>query len=158
MNVKIGLSVACTMFLVIVLFNVPLMFAQERTWELCQISAYGTEVEDEFEVSLVRFTAVVPPTGSEITNTIKVMDSDTGENITINLSDGDRVSLNYEDVIFKNIMVAPVENHYSIYYEGGATFISINSAEIPEFASIVIIPMFMIATLVALVYRRKRSS
>ena len=158
MNVKIGLSVVCTIFLVIVLFNVPSMFAQERTWESCKISAYGTEVEEEFEVNLIRFTAVVPPTGSEITNTIEVMDSVTRENITITLSEGDRVSINYEDVIYQNVEVAPEEDHYTITYEGGATFISVNSTEIPEFSSIVIIPMFMIATLIALVYRRKRSS
>ena len=158
MKVKIGLIVACTMFLVIVLFNVPSIFAQERNWESCRISAYGTEVEEEFEVSLIRFTVVLPPTGSEITNTIEVMDSVTRENITITLSDGDRVSINYEDVIYQNIEVASEANHYTISYEGGATFISVNSTEIPEFASIVIIPMFMIATLIALVYRRKRSS
>ena len=158
MNVKIGLSVACTMFIVIVLFNVPSMFAQERTWDSCQISAYGTDIEEEFEVNLLRFTAVVPPTGSEITNSIEVMDLGTGENVTINLSDGDRVSLIYEDVIYQNVEVAPEANHYTITYDGGANFISVNSVEIPEFASIVIIPMFMIATLIALVYRRKRSS
>lgn len=158
MKLKIGSIAVCTISLVIIFSSMPLIFAQDQTWDSCIIDAYGIEVDDEFEAAILRFTAVAPPTGSEVTNTITVMDDGTGENHTITLVDGDSVSMNYENTIYKEIQVAPEAGHYTIYYEGSATFVSVNSEPIPEFSSILIVPLFLITTVLALVYRRKRTS
>jgi hypothetical protein len=156
MKLKIGTIAVCTISLVIILSIMSLVSAQ--VWEPCIIDAYGTEVDDEMEAGILRFTAVAPPTGSEISNTITVTDGNTGENHTITLADGDSVSMNYENSIYKEIQVAPEAGHYTIYYEGTATFVSVNSDPIPEFSSILIVPLFLIATSLAIAYRRKRNS
>ncbi|MCJ7614191.1 hypothetical protein MUO71_05445 [Candidatus Bathyarchaeota archaeon] len=158
MKLKIGFIVASTLFLVIALFNAPLTFAQVGLWDSCQILAYGTNIEEDHEVGSFSFIAAVPPTGSEITNSIAVMDYDSGENYTIILSEGDIVLVIYDTVISMNIEVASEADHYTILFEGSADYVSINSAVIPEFPTILIIPMFMTATLLAIIYRRKRTS
>ena len=158
MKLKTGFIVVSTVLLIITLFNVPSIFAQEQIWEDCQVIAYGTNIFEDHEVESFTFTAAAPPAGSEIPNTISVMDLDTGENHTITLSAGDNVLVIYRDPINKYIEVAAEAGHYTILYEGAATFISINSAAIPEFSSILIIPMFMIATLLAIAYKKKRIS
>ncbi len=158
MKLKTGFIVVSTVLLIITLFNVPSIFAQEQIWEDCQVIAYGTNIFEDHEVESITFTAAAPPAGSEIPNTISVMDLDTGENHTITLSAGDNVLVIYRDPINKYIEVAAEAGHYTILYEGAATFISINSAAIPEFSSILIIPMFMIATLLAIAYKKKRTS
>ncbi|MEJ2113471.1 MAG: hypothetical protein P8X62_07220 [Flavobacteriaceae bacterium] len=158
MKLKTGFIIVSTMLLIITLFNVPSIFAQEQVWEDCQVIAYGTNIFEDHEVESFTFTTAAPPAGSEIPNTISVMDLDTGENHTITLSAGDNVLVIYRDPINKYIEVAAEAGHYTILYEGAATFISINSAAIPEFSSILIIPMFMIATLLAIAYKKKRTS
>ena len=157
MKLKIGLLVAGTIFLVIALFNVPLIFTQAQFWDYCHIDAYGIEAEDELEVKSLSFTIVAPPTGSDIPNTISVRNNNSGENYTDTLVPGDKIYVIYEDAITKELEDAPVEDHFTIFYEGSATYVSINSVIIPEFTSILIIPMFMIATLLAIVYRRRRT-
>ena len=156
---KLRIRILAVLAISIIIFSsMPLIFAQDQTWESCIIDAYGIEVDDELEASILRFTAVAPPTGSEIPNTITVIDNDTGENHTITLADGDSVSMNYENPIYKEIQVAPEVGHYTIYYEVVATFISINSEPIPEFSSLIIIPLFLMVTVLGIFYRRKRAS
>ena len=164
MNKKIGFSVVSTLLLVTALMCVPLTFAQGTYWDYAKISAYGTNV-DFFETSTsntqrIAFTVVTPPSGSEITNMIDVMDTDSGENYTINLSVGQRVEVNYQmaNPIHNSQEPAEQSEHYIIYYEGSVSGITINAVNIPEFPPILIVPLFMTATLLAILYRRKRTT
>ena len=158
MKLKSGSIIVCTMFLVIIFSSMPLILAQEQIWETCQISAYGTEIEEDLEVKHFKFTTATPPSGSEIPNTIYIMDNDSGENYTVTLEAGDVVSVIYEDANVIEINVAPEQARYTIEFDGSVSFVSINSINIPEFPIIFIVPMFIAATLLALIYRRKRLS
>ena len=162
MNKKIGFSVVSTLVLVTVLLYVPLTFAQTY-WDYSKVSAYGTNV-DFFESSTVNserfaFDVVEPPSGSNITNTIEVMDNDSGENYTITLSVGDTVQVNYQNANPTQNSQEPAaeSQHFIIYYEGPVADIMVNTVDIPEFSLILIVPFFMAATLLALVYRRKQT-
>ena len=164
MKLKIGLIAVSTLFLVTALICVPLTFAQTNYWDYAKVSAYGKNLED-FQTSTsnrerYEFTVVVPPTGSEITNTIEVMDDDSGENYTINLSVNDVVRVNYQNTnpSVNSLDPAAQSLHFNINYEGEVTGLTINTVDVPEFPPILTIPLFMIATLLALVYRRKRTS
>ena len=145
MKLKIGTIVVCAISFVIIFSSIASVFAQSQIWESCIIYAYGTDVDDEAEAGILRFTAATPPTGSDIPNTIYVMDDDTGENYTITLADGDSVSMNYQFPEYKEIDVAAEADHY-------------NSTAIPEFSSMLIVPLFLIATVLTIVYRKKRTS
>ena len=164
MNKKIGFIFVSTLFLVTALMYFPLTFAQDRYWDYAKISAYGTNLDD-FATSSTNterfaFTVVVPPSGSEIANIIEVMDNDSGENYTITLLVGERVQVNYQNAnpTENSQNVASEPQHYIISYEGPVSGITINTVEVPEFPPILMVPLFMAATLLALVYRRKRSS
>jgi len=160
MNKKIGLIVSMILFLVIALFSSPLTFAQSAGWAEVQISAYGTNlVEGDPVPETFSFTVVVPPSGSEITNTVYVLNEDTGENYTKTLAPGDIVVASYIGMSPQvSIINAAEPDHYIISYDGEATGVSINSTYIPEFSPILIVPMFIAATLLAIFYRRKRTS
>ncbi|MEJ2281683.1 MAG: hypothetical protein P8X97_07250 [Candidatus Bathyarchaeota archaeon] len=158
MKLKIGSMIVCAICLVIIFSSMPLIFAQDQAWGTCVVDAYGTEVDDEVEAGILRFTAAAPPTGSNIANIIYVVDENTGENFTIILAEGDQVSMNYQYPIYKEINAGTEADHYTIYYEGEATFVSVNSEPIPEFSSVIIAPLFLIGTVLAIVYRRKRTS
>ena len=159
MNKKIGL-VVFTILLGIALFNTPLMFAQSQDWDSCEISAYGTNlVEGDPVPEQFGFTVVAPPSGSEITNTIYVLNEDTGENYTKTLSPGDLVNVVYLDTIPSlSINPASEPNHWIISYDGEVSNLTVDGSYIPEFSPILIVPMFMAATILAIVYRRKRTS
>ena len=164
MNKKIGFIFVSTLFLAAALMYFPLTFAQDRYWDYTKISAYGTNLDD-FATSSTNterfaFTVVVPPSGSEINNIIEVMDTASGENYTINLSVGERVQVNYQNAnpTENSQDVASDPQYYIISYEGPVSGITINSVEIPEFPPILILPLFMSATLLALIYRRNRTS
>ena len=158
MKLKIGSIAICTMLLVIIFSSMPLIFAQSQIWETCQISAYGTAIEEDIEVKSFRFTTVTPPAGLEIPNTIYMMDNDNGENYTITLAEGDVVVVNYEDVNIMDFEVASEQSRWTILFDGSVSFVSVNSTPIPEFSTILIVPMFVLATLLAIIYRRKRVS
>jgi len=159
MSKKIGFVVASTGFLVIALFNTPMLFAQ-ISWDVVQISAYGTDlVQGDTIAEQLSFIVVAPPPGSEITNTMYVLNEDSGENYTKTLSPGDFVGITYIDYSPSIETTAGSEpNHWIISYDGGARSARINYTDIPEFSPILIVPMFIAATLLALVYRRKRTS
>ena len=159
MNKKIGLSVASALFLVTALMCVPFTFAQ-RDWDYAKVSAYGTYYDD-FSTSTtnterLEFTVAVPPSGSEITNTVEVRDNDSGENYTDNLPIGAIVRVNYQssNPIRNNVDQDPGTLNYIVDYEGEVESITINAVEIPEFTSIILVPLFIAATLLAIIYKR----
>jgi len=163
MNKKIGLIVSMTLFLIIALFSAPLTFAQDSIpWDYCIISAYGTDVIEEQVGTILRtdFIVAVLPSGSNITNTIYVMNYDTGENYTKNLSAGQEVRIRYDDLVPDKFSILAGEDpgHSIIYFEGAVVRVRINTIDVPEFPAFLVIPMFIAATLLALVYRRKRTS
>jgi hypothetical protein len=47
MNKKTGFLIGSTMFLLIILFNVPLILAQFEIRDSVQVSAYGTNVDSQ---------------------------------------------------------------------------------------------------------------
>lgn len=163
MNKKIGFIVITTLFIVTFLFSASLTFAQ-RSWDSCIISAYGTNL-DEYNDSTTNteryeFTVANPPSGSEITNTIEVINYDSGENFTETLSAGQRVYVNYLDAgpTLNTVNAAAESGYFIIEYDGYVTGVTINNIDIPEFSSIIILPLFITATLLAIVYKRKRTS
>jgi hypothetical protein len=162
MNKKIGFIVVSTLFLVIVLFNASLTLAQPDIWDYVNLSAYGTSVNDESETSF-NFIVATPPTGSEITNTIYV-ERTSGlpvENYTRQLLPGETINLVHSRVdvpIVRSVTPASEPDHFNILFEGQARYVQIEGIWIPEFPTILIVPLFMTATLLALIYRRKRTS
>ena len=149
--------------LAIVLVYSPLTFAQElRYWDYCKVSAYGYNFA-EMETGDIRttsFNVATPPSGSDITNTVEVMDYDAGENYTKIFSIDDAIIIRYDNYPPLNYTATPAadSNHYIIYFEGPVVNISIRGVAIPEFPPILIVPLFMTATLMALAYRRKHST
>ena len=162
MNKKNGFVVASTLFLIIALFSAPLTFAQ--IWDSVIVSAYATSVvEDGLGEGNIEFVVVVPPAGLEITNSISAQHIQSGESRTINLTAGDQILLTFANMRIDNYSVelAAEPNHHIIYYEGQAGWIWLNAVDIvniPEFSPILVVPMFIVATAIAIVYRRKRTS
>jgi len=158
-NKKIGLLSISILILVIAFVNVTSTFAQVH-WDYCKLSAYGTNVAEEVigEIERTVFNVVEPPTGSDITNTVEVTDYATGENYSLNLPVGISVTIRYEGINPINYTMVPASesNHYIIYYEGEVVRVAIAGTDVPEFPPILIVPLFMTATLLALIYRRKR--
>ena len=156
MNKKIGFVVAYTLFLAFALLSVPLTFAQH--WDNCRVSAYGTDIIEK-KVGLIswfEFRVAFPPAGSEISNTIYVINYGTSETHTKNLVAGDYVIVRYDNFIPDTIEITPASDgvHYLIYFEGEVGITTVNAESVPEFPPILIVPLFMTATLLALVYRR----
>ena len=162
MNKKIGLSVASALFLVTAFMCVPFTFAQ-REWDYAKVSAYGTYYDDFLtsttNTERFEFTVAVPPSGSEITNTVEVRDNDSGENYTITLQIGNVVRVDYQNTspLVNRVDQTPGSLNYIIDYEGDVASITINAIDIPEFPSILLVPLFMTVTLLAIIYRRKRT-
>ena len=78
-----------------------------------------------------------------------------GESYEEFLSPGDTVVVSYTGFAADDLVVFPESGH--LIYQGPADTVTINGTEIPEFPVFLILPIFMIATLlVVIVYRRKR--
>ena len=163
MNKKSGFSVALILFLFSALVCVSLTSAQVKNWDYCKISAYGDRLNDYSESTSnnerFEFYVAAPPTGSNITNTIEVLNYDTGENYTQNLSANNVVYVDYQfrNPIQKSLSQAAEPDHYVIIYEGEVAAVTVNRIDIPEFSPILILPLFMTATIMALIYKRKRT-
>ena len=160
MNRKTKFIVISILFIFPILSTASITFGQ-RSWNYCKIDAYGTNLNDYSDSSTNQeryaFTVATPPAGSDITNTIEVADFGTGENFTENLSPGEVVYFNYQYTNFEiNNVTAAGSGFWTIEYLGDITEITINNVEIPEFSSIIILPLFIAATLLAIIYRKKR--
>ena len=158
------LRFACVATLIFVVgsFAFSLTFAQQEWWDYVTVSVYGNEYDDLAGYSFFsgcQFTVRTPPSGSEITNTVYVLDDETGENYTETLSAGDIFYLRWDNYspIVNEINEAEEDGYYTFVYEGTAR-IEINSQFIPEFPAFLVIPMFMAATLLAIFFNKKRSS
>jgi hypothetical protein len=146
MNKKIGVVVASTLFLIVVL-STPLAFAQP--WQSCEMNVQVETVTVSESVGYFSFYAIPPR--PDIPNTITVTGG--GETYTRDLVPGDLVIVH--GFLASNLQTS--SDHLT--YQGPADSVEINSAEIPEFPSFLILPLFMIATLLAaIVLRRKRTS
>jgi hypothetical protein len=157
MNRKIKFATFSVLILVLVLYCIPISFAQNE-WDYCIISAYGTNlVEGETSPQSFKFTVVVPPTGMEIPNTIS-LERGTEENYTYDLLPDDEVDLNYIDAEIDtySFVQSSETDHFIILYEGEARTLRVNRQVIPEFSSILVAPLFLAVTLLAIIYRRKR--
>jgi hypothetical protein len=158
---KIDFISACTLLLIFLSICVPLTLAQVDYWGYSKISAYATNVNDYSTSSVntyrYEFTIADPPTGSNLTNTIEVRNDDTGENYSINLSIGDVVYLDYEGLNPTEISVNPTSDpdYYTVIYEGEVLDLQVNSILIPEFPPVLIAPIFMMITLLVIIYRKK---
>jgi hypothetical protein len=156
-------TIASLFILVTAFMSIPITLAQTE-WDYCKISAYGTGLDD-YSTSTsnqdrLAFTVVEPPSGSNITNTVEVKDNASGENYTINLAVGERVYIDYQYRIVTENYQTPTSDPdiLIIFYEGEVAQVTINNIDVPEFPIILIVPLFMAATLMAIVYRRKNIS
>jgi hypothetical protein len=162
-NKKNQFTIASLFILVTAFMSIPITLAQTE-WDYCKISAYGTGLDD-YSTSTsnqdrLAFTVVEPPSGSNITNTVEVKDNASGENYTINLAVGERVYIDYQYRIVTENYQTPTSDPDTliIFYEGEVAQVTINNIDVPEFPIILIVPLFMAATLMAIVYRRKNIS
>jgi hypothetical protein len=161
MKLKIGFIVASTLILFIAVFNPMLTFAQSTPTPLdyVKVSAFGVNLEEDFPNvgSFIFIVADLPP-GSEILNSIAV--SHDGQNSTISLSQGQRVSLIHtgRDVISKSLLPAPEADHFVINYEGQALSLQINADFIPEFPSFLLMFIALIGMGIAGIFYKKKLS
>ncbi len=160
MNKKINFAIVLILVFSITLFNFQLTSAQELTWNWCEVSAYGTDlVESQPPVGGFTFIAVAPPSGSNIPNTVLVINEVTNENYTMDLQPGDELQVNLMDfeITRYNFTQTENSNNYIIFYQGEAGPVRINRQLIPEFSTILIVPLSVAITLLAILYRKKRS-
>ena len=163
MNKKKLFFFSSILILTVTIVYSPLTFAQElRYWDSCKVSAYGfgfTEMETG-EIRSISFNVAAPPSGSDITNTLEVMDIVTGENYSITLSSGDAIVIRYDSYPPLSYTATPAaeSNHYIINFEGAVVNVTIGGAVVPEFPPILAVPLFITATLLAIIYKRKHST
>jgi len=150
MNKKIGFVVASTLFLFVVLCT-PLAFAQEG-YTTVEVNVQCTDYYF-WAGNLFDFEVITPQSGTP--NTIIASDAD--HTYTINLVPGDLVVVRVEGITSEVMTYTEASGH--LLYSGPADSVTVNEVEIPEFPSFLIVPVFMIATLLAaIVLRRKLTS
>ena len=150
--------------LLIVAFSIiylPLTNAQ-APWYSVKVSAYAYNlIENNLGGASLEFTVADPPSGLEISNTISAINSATDENFTVNLTPGDSITVTYTGNTYVDhvtITDGSESNYYIIDYEGEAGWLLVNGADVPEFQPILIAPLFIAATLLALIYRKKQKN
>lgn len=144
MNKKIGFVVASTLFLIVVL-SAPLAFAQP--WQSCELNCQGETIS----VATGYFSFYAVPPRPDIPNTVTVTGG--GNTYTWELVPGDLV------IVYGYVETSLQTSSDHITYQGPADSATINAVEIPEFPSFLILPLFMMATLLAAIgLRRKRTS
>ena len=146
--------------LVIILVVIPLTIAQG--WVDVKISAYGTAVYTPYAEHIsggatMEFTVVAPPEGLDVANSISACDPQTGEICTQNLQPGDYVYIGVPKLGVDSCTIEECSEsqHYLINFEGQASMLLVNATIIPEFPIALMIPFFILATLLALIYRNK---
>jgi len=155
MKKKIGIIVISSLILGVVLLSVPLTFAPLH-FDYITVSTYTSEYTSG-EVAFT-FKATAPPSGSEIPNTINLVNYGNNENLTVNIQpSGDLIVFSGEA---PSISLEPAlePDHFIMSFDGPTARVTINTETIPEFPPILIIPMFIITTLLAIIYKTKRTS
>ncbi len=151
MNKKIGFVVVSTLLLTLVLFT-PFAFAQ--SWSSCYLSVPGNEITINEEQGILSFTVKYGEPG--MPSMIELSNASNGAYFTRNFESGNTVIISYSGLTADDV---DIDAHDHIVYEGPVDSVTINAVVIPEFSSFIILPLFMIATLLAaIVYRRKRAS
>jgi hypothetical protein len=149
-NKRIGFVVVSTLFLFVVL-SIPLAFSQAgyATVELnVQCTDYYFWAGNLFD-----FEVIAPQAGTPNT----IIASDDAHTYTINLVPGDLVVVRVEGLTSEVMTYTEASGH--LMYSGPADSITVNEVEIPEFSSFLIVPLFVIASLLAvIVLRRKLTS
>ena len=159
MEKKIGFIAISTLIIITTLFCIQLTFAQY--WHSVKVNAYGTNfLENNLGGASLEFRVVEPPSGLEIPNTICGINIESGENCTVNLLPDQNVIVTFSNMAVDHLSIeeGPESGNYIISYEGEAGWLMVNGADIPEFPPILIVPLFMTATLLAIIYRRKRTT
>jgi hypothetical protein len=144
MHKKIGFVVASTLFLIIVL-STTLAFGQP--WQTCELNCIGETITTA--TGYFSFYAASPRPDTPN----KVIVTGGGETYTWDLVIGDLV------IVYGYLETDLATSGDHITYLGPASSVTINAVEIPEFSSFLILPLFMMATLLgAVVLRRKLTS
>jgi hypothetical protein len=144
MNKKIGFVVASTLFLIAVL-STSLAFGQP--WETCELNCQGETIT----TATGYFSFYAVPPRPDIPNKVTVTGG--GKTYTWDLVPGDLV------IVHGYVATDLQTSADHVTYQGPADSVTVNAVEIPEFPSFLILPLFMIATLLAaIVLRRKRTS
>jgi hypothetical protein len=142
-------------------FNIQNVFSQVA-WYSVKVSAYGTNlIENNLGGASLEFTVADPPTGVDVSNTMCGVLSDNDQNYSVNLNPGENIIVTYTgNAVVDRISLVdgPDSGYYIIEYEGEAGWLYVNGAQIPEFSPILITPLFMVTTLLAIVYSRKHRS
>ena len=153
MKLKIGLLVTSTLFLVIALFNASLTFAQETNYA-CIVDVKCTNLVADETNGFFSFTVSTPDAGTA--NRITAINMTSGYEHVRNVSLGDTVVVSYS-FFYASDLVYSTETGI-LRYTGPADSVTINATEIPEFSSILSIPLLTIATLLVIIYRRRHTS
>lgn len=125
-----------------------------QTYGYCYVVTYGTDLVDDTVNGILSFNVTSNGNGTSII--VQIWDGGFQQYLEI-LETGDIVLIDYKDcnVTYKSIQeVSPDE--YLIGFTGEANSVTINATEIPEFFSLVVLPVFILATLlVAILHKRK---
>ncbi|MEJ2281421.1 MAG: hypothetical protein P8X97_05875 [Candidatus Bathyarchaeota archaeon] len=154
MNKKITFITIST-FMIVIAF-LPFVFAQ-IPFDYCKVSTYGTLISD----SSVGFTMQVTtlPSGLEnITNTLELKNDNSDDIFTFDLVPGDRLQVIYSGVMNLRIDPSSEPDHFTFQFEGTTMWTTLNGTDVPEFSPILLAPLFIAVTLLALIYRRKHKT
>ena len=144
MNQKIGFAIASTLLLSVVL-SIPMAFAQP--WEEVELNVQAETISTAstyfsfYVVASVAYPNTIIFTGG-------------GQKFTVQLNPGDLV------IVREYVDTKLTTSSDHVLYQGPASQVDLNGTEvIPEFPSFLILPLFMIATLLgAVILRRKLTS
>jgi len=153
MNKKIGIIIASTLFLVITLFNAPLTFAQDSGYA-CIVDVKCTNLVTDETNGFFSFTVSTQDIGTN--NRIVAINMSSGAEHVRNVTLGDTVVVSYSFFYATDLDYSTESG--ILRYTGPADSVTINATEIPEFPPAIIIPVFMTATLLAIIYRKKRAT
>ena len=155
MNHRIGAILVSAMALFTLLPSANIVFAQP--WDACIVSSHVTDLEVDETNGFFSFTAV-DPLSPGVVNFVSVANYAKDESHAMNLSQGDAVVVSYTNFAADDLSVSQIEpGLHLIYYNGPADSVTINLSEIPEFpALILILPLFITATLLATIYYRRK--
>lgn len=123
-----------------------------QTYRLVIVTAYGRDVIDDTANGIFSFTVV--QSAGESSQVAIDIDKDGIHDILEQFSPGDKVTITYDPsylVVNKFIISDPANPpNKRIIWEGEADSVTKNSVEIPEFPMFLILPIFLIATLLAI--------